>query len=159
MPCVMMHKPQTACKTRPRTPSLKFYVNFAPGQYRYKAPYKANILPENPDTTGSSEAPRQNPHALIVVRPTTPLGAAFTSRMVRNHHGAGLLEARRLANPCVARTSGAPSCALFHSPDPGRVNYYWSFSLTSIGSRSRWFTQGNLSDLRSGGTPRPRGLR
>ena len=27
--------------------------------------------------------------------------------------------ARRLANPCVARTSGAPSCALFHSPVPG----------------------------------------
>ena len=27
--------------------------------------------------------------------------------------------ARRLANPCVARTSGAPSCALFRSPVPG----------------------------------------
>ena len=27
--------------------------------------------------------------------------------------------ARRLANSCVARTSGAPSCALFHSPVPG----------------------------------------
>jgi len=27
--------------------------------------------------------------------------------------------ARRLANPCVGRTSGAPSCALFHSPVPG----------------------------------------
>ena len=26
--------------------------------------------------------------------------------------------ARRLANPCVARTSGAPSCAMFHSPVP-----------------------------------------
>ena len=30
--------------------------------------------------------------------------------------------------------------------------------MTSIGSRSRWFAQGDLSDLRSGGTPRPRGL-
>ena len=40
-----------------------------------------------------------------------------------------------------------------------RGNYYWSFSLTSIGSRSRWFTQDNLSDLRSGGTPRTLGLR
>ena len=27
--------------------------------------------------------------------------------------------ARRLANPCVGRTSGAPSCALFYSPVPG----------------------------------------
>ena len=27
--------------------------------------------------------------------------------------------ARRLASPCVGRTSGAPSCALFHSPVPG----------------------------------------
>ena len=27
--------------------------------------------------------------------------------------------ARRLANPRVGRTSGAPSCALFHSPVPG----------------------------------------
>ena len=44
-------------------------------------------------------------------------------------------------------------------PAGGRGNYYWSFSLTSIGSRSRWFTQDNLSDLRSCGTPRPRGLR
>ena len=38
--------------------------------------------------------------------------------MVRNH-GAGCGPARRPANPCVARTSGAPSCALFHSPVPG----------------------------------------
>ena len=30
--------------------------------------------------------------------------------------------ARRLANPCFARTSGAPSCALFHSPIPGPGN-------------------------------------
>ena len=30
--------------------------------------------------------------------------------------------ARRPANPCVARTSGAPSRALFHSPVPGPVH-------------------------------------
>ena len=40
-----------------------------------------------------------------------------------------------------------------------RGKYYWSYSLTSIGSRLRWFTQDNLSDLRSGGTPRPHRLR
>ena len=33
------------------------------------------------------------------------------------------------------------------------------FSLTSIGSRSRWFTQDNLSDLRSCGRAHPRGRR
>ena len=33
------------------------------------------------------------------------------------------------------------------------------FSLTSVGSRSRCFTQDNLPDLRSGGPPRLRGLR
>ena len=41
----------------------------------------------------------------------------------------------------------------------GRGNYYWSFSLTSIGSSSRWFTQDNLSDLRSCGRAHPRGRR
>ena len=73
-----------------------FYVNCAQNQYRYKTPSKANPLPENPDVTSSSvtslpEALRQKPRYLIVVRPTTPLGTAFTTRMVRDH-GAGLLE-------------------------------------------------------------------
>ena len=38
-----------------------FSVKSAPGQYRYKAPYKADPLPENPDAASSSGAPTQNP--------------------------------------------------------------------------------------------------
>ena len=38
-----------------------FYVNCTQSQYRFETPYKANPLPENPDATSSSGAPRQNP--------------------------------------------------------------------------------------------------
>ena len=63
---------------------------------------------------------------------------------------AGLLE-----DPRTAPLSQPPAVVL----GVIRGNYYWSCSLTSIEvGRPRWFTQGNLPDLRSGGTPRPRGL-
>ena len=56
-----------------------------------------------------------------------------------------------------ALAKGTAWAALFSLSSRG--NYYWSFSLTSIGSSSRWFTQGNLSDLRSCGRAHPRGRR
>ena len=90
-----------------------------PSQYRYKAPYKANPLPENPDATSASftfGSATANPHELIVVRPTTPLGAAFTSRMVRNR-GAGLLEdSPTRASPEPQVRPLAP-CFTVRSPD------------------------------------------
>ena len=63
------------------------------------------------------EAPRQTPHGFIVVRPTTPLGTAFTPRMVRNH-GAGLLEdsaTRASPEPQVR-----PLAPCFTARSPGR---------------------------------------
>ena len=36
-----------------------FYVKSAQSKYRHKAPYKANLLPENPDAKSSSRAPRK----------------------------------------------------------------------------------------------------
>ena len=55
-------------------------------------------------------APRQNSEKAIGVRPTTPLGTAFTSRMARNR-GAGLLE----DSPTRA-SPGDPSSACFWAP-------------------------------------------
>ena len=87
-------------------------------QYRYKTTHKENPLPENPDATSLpllSEAPRQNPDELIVVRPTKPLGTAFTTWVVRNP-GAGLLE------DSPTRASPKPQVdplAPFHGPVPG----------------------------------------
>ena len=107
-----------------------FYVKSAQSQCRCKAPYKASLLPEcitrKPRRNEVVRRPRQNPWWFIVVRPTKPLGVAFTSRVVRNH-GAGLLEDSptrasagpqvRPPAPCftVAPVPGPPGHATRHS--------------------------------------------
>ena len=100
-----------------------FYVSFSQSQYRYKAPYKANPLPEYPDATSSSFTFGRSATAKPVIVNCRP--PDYTAR--DGLHIAGGSEpwcgpARRLANPCVARTSGASSRALFHSPVPGPGN-------------------------------------
>ena len=96
-----------------------FYVKSAPVNIVEKASYKANPLPENPDATSSSVtsgAPAAKP-VIVYCRP--PDYTARDGLHIADGAEPWCGPARRLANPCVARTSGAPSCALFHSPVPG----------------------------------------
>ena len=95
-----------------------FYVKSAQSQYRYKAPYKANPLPENPDATSSSGF-RSATAKPVMVNCRPPDYTARDGLHIADGAEPWCGPARRLANPCVARTSGAPSCALFHSPVPG----------------------------------------
>ena len=50
-------------------PQPFFYVNCAQSRYRYKAPYKANPLPEHPDATSSSVTSRSATAVIVNCRP------------------------------------------------------------------------------------------
>ena len=99
------------------TPS--FPVKSAPVNGCYKASQKANPLPENPDATSSSGLFWSAAAKPVRVNCRPPDYTARDGLHMADGAEPWCGPARRLANPCVARTSGAPSRALFHSPVPG----------------------------------------
>ena len=126
-PAGRAHGPKTHVHTKRRRPQIPLHhanfftlivhkVNIVARRHTKRILYHKTqtqrALPSLP------EAPRQKPLWLIAVRPDSIARGGLHIADGAEPSWCG--PARRLlANPCIARTSGAPSCALFHSPVPG----------------------------------------
>ena len=109
--------------TREKQTHQVFYVKSAQSQYRYKTPYKANPFYKK---TQTQQATSSLFFRSAAAKPVAD-GLLSSARLYTARGGLHIVDgaepwcgpARRLADPCVGRTSRAPSCALFHSPVPG----------------------------------------
>ena len=96
-----------------------FYVNCAPSQYRYKTPIQSESFTRKPRRSELFWAFWSAAAKAVMANCRPPDYTAWEGLHIADGAEPWCGPARRLADPCVARTSGAPSRALFHSPVPG----------------------------------------
>ena len=92
-----------------------FFNKCSQNAYSYMTRLKADPLPKNSLRNATSFASAK----LVKVNCRCRSGSALDGLHIANGAEPWRVPARRLADPCVARTSGALSRALFHSPVPG----------------------------------------